>query len=450
MATATKVDTARLAAPSASCFLTPWSVQSPATGMPAIVGGEGAFLVGDDGARFMDLASGWIAANLGHGRHEIADAVACQLGTLAYAPPIFPHPLRQRVADRIVRLAPWPEGGRVHFTTGGGEAIDDAQKIARLLTGRHKIMAAYRSYHGTTLGASGATGDMRRWANEPAATPAVRFFAPYPYRSPFHTDDPAEEVRRAIDHLERILTQENAASVAALVIEPVVGSSGLVVYPDGYLAAVRALTERHGILLVFDEVMTGFGRVGAPFAAGRFGVTPDMIVFAKGVNGATLPLGGVAIREQLARRFDDLVFDAGHTHAGHLVALASADAALDIYERERLFERGHALEALLRSELGGLAESNPIIGDVRGVGAFFGLELVRDRASREELVPWYAADKSITARLTTLCLEEGVWTYCRYGIVMIAPPLSASDEEVKAGVAGLGRALRRLRDELGL
>ena len=260
--------------------LSPWAKQGFAPSGPAFHEGDGAYLIDDTGNRVFDFSSGWIAANLGHSNAALADAVAGQMRRRCFAPPSFPHDLRSELARRLSDLSPWDEGARVHFTTGGGEANDDAVKAARLLTARTKVMAAYRSYHGTTGTAAGLTGDMRRWASEPTTFPAVRFFAPYPYRSPFHTDDPAEETARAMDHLARIVTQEGPQNIAALVIEPMVGSSGVIVYPDGYLAALRDFTQRHGILLIFDEVMTGFGRTGAAFAAERFGVAPDMITFA--------------------------------------------------------------------------------------------------------------------------------------------------------------------------
>lgn len=428
--------------------LMPWSIQRTAHDGPAMVAGEGCFLADADGARYFDLSSGWIAANLGHGHPELAEAIADQVRRLAYAPPIFPNDARAELAWRLSALSPWNEGARVHFTTGGGEANDDAVKTARHLTGRQKVMAAYRSYHGTTGGASGMTGDMRRWANEPAAAPAVRFFAPYPYRSPFHAETAAQEVERAIDHLERILTQEGAHNVAALVIEPMVGSSGVIPYPDGYLQALRDLTARHGIVLIFDEVMTGFGRTGAAFAAERLGVAPDMIVFGKGVNGAVLPLGGFLLREGLAHRFDDRLFDAGHTHAGHPVAMASGVATLELYARDDLFARGRAMETLFRRKLDDLRQRHAIVGDVRGLGAFFGIELVRDRGTRTPLIEWYATDKSLNDALVAKLLDLGVWCYVRYGIFMLAPPLIASDAELEAALDKVSEALTWLEAQL--
>lgn len=429
-------------------YLSPWATQGTAPAGPSFDRGEGAYLIGSDGARVFDFSSGWIAANLGHSNDVMADAVADQMRRLCFAPPSFPLALRSELARRLSDLSPWNEGARVHFTTGGGEANDDAVKAARLLTGRTKVMAAYRSYHGTTGTAAGLTGDMRRWASEPTTFPAVRFFAPYPYRSPFHTDDPVAETARAMDHLSRIVTQEGAHNIAALVIEPMVGSSGVIVYPEGYLAALRQFTSRHGILLIFDEVMTGFGRTGAAFAAERFGVAPDMITFAKGVNGAAIPLGGVMIRESVAAGFDQRVFDIGHTNAGHPVAMASGLAALDLYESGNLFARAREIERLMAERLDALQQKHALIGDVRGVGAFWGIELVGDRASKAPLIEWYAADPSLNYALVNEMLRRGLWVYARYGILMLAPPLIATDDDLNDAFDRLDGALAWLAENL--
>lgn len=437
------------AAQAARHFLVPWSRQKTACKGPVFVHGDGPWLVDDRDRRTFDLSSGWVAANLGHSTPTITAAMAAQAERIAHAPPIFANEVRNRLCRDLSRLSPWDEGARAHLVTGGGEAMDDALKVARLLTGRPKVMAAYRSYHGTTLGASGVTGDKRRWPNEPAAASSIRFFAPYPYRSPFHAQTGTEETERAIDHLERIAVQEGGHSIAALVIEPVVGSSGLIVYPENYLSELRKFADRHGIMLIFDEVMTGFGRVGEAFAATRFGVRPDMIVFGKGVNGGVLPLGGVLIREGLASRFDEeLLFDAGHTHAGHPVVAASGAAALALYEEKGLFSRAYAMEPVIRDALHSLQKDSPIIGDVRGVGAFWGVELVRDRAKKTPLDAWYAARPSFTEALLSNLLEEGVLAYCRYGIIMIAPPLVATDQEIGQAIARIGKVLERMSRDL--
>src|SRR5690606_39268447 len=250
---------------------------------------------------------------------------------------------RSEFAELLSKIGPWDEGARVFFTTNGGEANEDALKMSRMLTGRHKVLAAYRSFHGSAPGAGTMTGEDRRWANEPGMTGVVHFVAPYPFSSPFHTTDPAEELERALAHLEDVITFEGAQNIAALIIEPVVGSNGVIVYPDGYLEGLRRLTDRHGIVLVFDEVMTGFGRLGDTFAAQRFGVKPDMIPFPKGAATACVHLGGVLVRVCLANHFEDSALRCGQTYSGHPVSLAAGLATVKTMRKEGLFQRAREL-----------------------------------------------------------------------------------------------------------
>jgi taurine---2-oxoglutarate transaminase len=421
--------------------LTPWVAQGGRT-PPVIVRGEGSYLYDDTDRRYLDFSAGLVAVNLGHGHRAVADAIAEQAHRLAYAAPTFANDRRAELARAISELSPWPEGGRVFFTTGGGEANEDALKFARVLTGRHKVLTAYRSFHGSAPGAGTLTGENRRWPNDPGIPGVVRFFAPFPYRSPFHTRDPREETARAIDHLEEIVTYEGADRIAALLIEPIVGSNGVIVFPETYLARVRDLCDRYGILLVFDEVMTGFGRTGEAFAAQRFGVTPDLFTFAKGVTSAYVPLGGVAARESLAAHFDDHPLPSGHTFSGHPLAMAAGVATLRAYKEQRLFERAREIEGLLRTRFDELARRHRIAGEARGVGAFFGLELVSDREKRTPLVPWQGA-QSLQHFFNDL-LAHGLYVLGRYNVAIVAPPLVISNEEIDEAFAILDAALGRL------
>lgn len=423
--------------------LTPWVAQGGRT-PPVIVRGEGSNLYDENGRRYLDFSAGLVAVNLGHGHPAVANAIAEQARTLAYAAPTFANDRRAELARAIVELAPWDEGGRVFFTTGGGEANEDAMKFARTLRGRHKILTAYRSFHGSAPGAGTLTGENRRWPNEPGIPGVVRFFAPFPYRSPFHTRDPREEVDRAIDHLDAIVTYEGAENIAALLIEPIVGSNGVVVYPDGYLARLRELCDRHGILLIFDEVMTGFGRTGEAFAAQRFNVTPDLLTFAKGVTSAYVPLGGVAVRESLAEAFDRRPLPSGHTFSGHPVAMAAGVATLRAYREERLFERARELETRLRAGLESLQRRHRVIGEVRGVGAFFGIELVADQDTRVPLVPWQG--KASLPHFFDDLLAHGLYVLGRYNTVIVAPPLTIGFSELDEAFAILDGALTRLAE----
>jgi taurine---2-oxoglutarate transaminase len=425
----------------AKYVLTPWVAQS-GRNPPVIVRGEGSQLYDDRGRRYLDLSAGLVAVNLGHGHAALAEAIAGQARRLAYAAPSFANDRRAELAHAIVRIAPWEESGRVFFTTGGGEANEDAIKLARTLSGRHKVLTAYRSFHGSAPGAGTLTGENRRWPNEPGIPGIVRFFAPFPYRSPFHTRDPREEADRAIEHLEEIVSYEGGDRIAALLIEPIVGTNGVIVYPDTYLARVRELCDRHGILLIFDEVMTGFGRTGEAFAAQRFGVTPDMFSFAKGVTSAYVPLGGVAVRESLAAHFDRHPLPSGHTFSGHPLAMAAGVAALRAYRDERLFERAREIEGGLRKRFDALHRRHRSIGEARGVGAFFGLDLVSDRETRTPLVPWQGA-QSLQGFFNDL-LDHGLYLYGRYNVAIVSPPLVISDEELDEGFEILDAALGRL------
>ncbi|MGA9944428.1 MAG: aminotransferase class III-fold pyridoxal phosphate-dependent enzyme [Candidatus Cybelea sp.] len=430
-----------VAALHARYVLTPWLAQS-GRNPPVIVRGEGSSLYDDHGKRYIDLSAGLVAVNLGHAHPVVAAAIAEQAQRVAYVAPSLANDQRAELARAIVEIAPWAESGRVFFTTGGGEANEDAIKLARTLSGRHKVLTAYRSFHGSAPGAGTLTGENRRWPNEPGIPGIVRFFAPFPYRSPFHTRDPDEETDRAIEHLEEIVTYEDGDRIAALLIEPIVGSNGVIVYPQKYLARVRELCDRHGILLIFDEVMTGFGRTGEAFAAQRFGVTPDMFTFAKGVTSAYVPLGGVAMRESLAKRFDDRPLPSGHTFSGHPLAMAAGVATLRAYRDEALFKRAREIEGWLRTRFDALQRRHTIVGEARGVGAFFGLELVEDRETRKPLVPWQGT-QSLQPFFNDL-LERGLYVLGRYNVAIVSPPLVITREELDEAFETLDGALERL------
>jgi len=420
--------------------LTPWSMQKTSR-LPLIVRADGAYYEDSDGKRYLDLSSGLIAVNLGHGHPNVVKAIAEQAACLCYAPPAFPNDVRAQLAKELSDIAPWTEGARTFFTTAGGDANEDAVKMARMITGRSKILAAYRSFHGSAIGASTLSGENRRWAAEPGIPGVVHFVTPYPYRSPFHTSSPAEETRRALDHVELVLLHEDPQRVAAIILEPVVGSNGVIVYPEGYLAGIRDICDRHGIVLIFDEVMTGFGRVGAAFAAQRFGVAPDLITIAKGVTSAYVPLGGVIVRESLAAYFDRNVLWCGHTYAGHPLAMAAGVATLKAYRDERLFERANEIEGWLRAGLQELQRKHQLVGDARGIGALFALELVNDRKTKEPLVPWHAANQGIMKEFLAELLARGVYAFGRFNVVLVAPPLIIERQDVDRGLEALDAAL---------
>jgi taurine--2-oxoglutarate transaminase len=437
------MSTAEIQAKHAKHVLTPWVAQG-GLAAPVVVRGEGSYVYDADGKRYLDLGSGLIAVNLGHSHPKVVKAMQEQAATLCYAAPSLFHDKRAELAEELSAISPWGasgEGCRTFFTTAGAEANDDVVRLARTLTGRHKILTAYRSFHGSSGTSIMLTGEDRRWGGEPGAHSIMRFFAPYPYRSPFHATTPAEESSRAIEHLERILMHEDPKRVAAILIEPVVGSNGVIVYPEGYLPALRALTEKHGILLVADEVMTGFGRTGAAFASTRFGIVPDMLTFAKGVTSAYVPLGGVMMRERLASTFDTKALPCGHTYSGHPMCVSTGLAVVRAYREEGLYTRGTEIETWLREGLGRIAEKHRTVGEVRGVGAFFALELVKDRAGREPLVPWHGEGPGVMKSLFAELRKRGVYTFGKFNCVMVAPPLTVKKAELDEGLAALDEAL---------
>lgn len=421
--------------------LVPWSVQG-GLNPPVIVRGEGSFFYDDQGARYLDLTSGYVAVPLGHGHPEVVKAIQEQAEKLCWTASSYFNDVRAEYAELLSSVSPWADGARVHYACGGAEANDDAIKIARLITRRPKVLTAYRSYHGSTIGGSALTG-VDRWRDPfPNLPGIVRFFAPYPYRSPFHADNVAQETERALAHIEQILLHEGAQNVAAIMLEAMTGSSGMVIYPDGYLQGLRRICDRYGILLIFDEIMTGFGRVGKSFAAVRLGVAPDMLSFAKGASSSYTPLGGVLVREGVAAHFDQNLFDVGHTHAGHVLSVAGGLAALKVFLKEGLFERALQIEEWLREGLGEIQRRHPIVGDIRGLGAHFGIELVRDPATREPLVAWHHPAGSAPMKVFFgELLKQGVHSYGRYNLVLVSPPLNIKREDLQLGLEAIDAAL---------
>jgi len=423
--------------------LTPWSKQG-AISTPTFTHAKGSYLFDDEGKRYLDLSAGLVAVNVGHGHPAVVEAIQKQVAKVAYIAPSMMNDTRSEFAELLSDISPWQEGARSFFTTNGGEANEDALKMARMLTGRHKVLVSYRSFHGSAPGAGSLTGEDRRWPNEPGIPGVVRFFAPYPYRSPFFTDDPAIETERALAHLEDVITFEGPKNIAALLIEPVVGSNGVVIYPDGYLEGLRDITAKHGIVLVFDEVMTGFGRLGDIFAAQKFNVAPDMITFAKGVASAYVPLGGVLVREGLASHFDDNVLMCGHTYSGHPLAMAAGLATVTTMRKEGLFQRAREIEPLLKSGFETIMANHPVVGDARVIGAFSAIEFVKERANKIPLVPWYGGDNAPVGKLTGALRQNGVYAFGRYNVLLITPPLTIERSDLEFGLEALDRSLRIL------
>jgi taurine---2-oxoglutarate transaminase len=316
--------------------------------------------------------------------------------------------------------------------------------MARQVTGRRKVLAMYRSYHGSTSTAISLTGDPRRWANEPSDGSVAHFFGPYLYRSAFHSSTEAEESQRALEHLEQVIVLEGASTIAAVIIETIVGTNGVLVPPAGYLAGVRELCDKYDIVFIADEVMVGFGRIGEWFSVNAFDVVPDLITFAKGVNSGYVPLGGVVISAKIASHFDDVVFPGGLTYSGHPLACAAGVATFEVFERDGILERVRDLgDRVIEPELATWAARHPSIGNIRGRGLFWALELVRNRDTREPLVPFNAAgaDAKPMSDVTAACKAAGLWPFVHFNGLHIAPPLVITEDELRRGLAIIDAAL---------
>ena len=419
-----------------------WSAQGLIDPLP-IASAQGSYFTDYAGKRYLDFSSQLVNVNIGYQHPKLVAAIQEQAGRLTTISPAFANDARSEAARLITELAPG-DLNRVFFTNGGAEANENALRMARLHTGRHKVLAAYRSYHGATAGSIALTGDPRRWASEPGMPGVVRYWGPYPYRSAFHSTTEQEEGERALQHLRDILMVEGAHTVAAIILEPVVGTNGILVPPPGYLQGVRDLCDEFGIVMIADEVMAGFGRCGEWFAVDHWGVAPDLITFAKGVNSGYVPLGGVIISERVAQSFDTKPFPGGLTYSGHPLACASAVASINIFKEEGIVEHARALGAdVIGPGLRELAERHPSIGEVRGLGTFWALELVRDRETREPLVPFNAAgaDAKAMTDFAAACKERGLWPFTHFNRTHVVPPCTTTADEVREGLAILDEAL---------
>jgi taurine--2-oxoglutarate transaminase len=419
-----------------------WSAQGLINPLP-VAGAEGAWFWDYDGKRYLDFSSQLVNINIGHQHPKVVAAIKAQAEVLCTIAPFHANDQRGELARMIAERAPG-DLDMVFFTNGGAEATENAIRMARLHTGRHKILATYRSYHGATGGSITMTGDPRRWPNEPGIPGVVHFWGPYLYRSAFHATTEKEECERALQHLADVLMVEGGHTVAAIILEPVVGTNGILVPPDGYLAGVRSLCDQHGIVFIADEVMSGFGRCGEWFAVQRWSVTPDLITFAKGVNSGYIPLGGVVISRRIADTFRERAYPGGLTYSGHPLACAASVASMKAFEEEGVLEHVRMLERdVFGSELRKLQQRHPSIGEVRGLGAFWALELVRNRATREPLVPYNAsgAANAPMAELMAASKAKGIWPFIHFNRLHVVPPCTISPDEARLGIGILDEVL---------
>jgi taurine--2-oxoglutarate transaminase len=414
-----------------------WSAQSQISPLP-VAGGEGSYFWDFDGKRYLDFSCQLVFTNIGFQHPKVVKAIQAQAELLSTVAPQHANDARSVAAQKITEHA-GNRHNKVFFTNGGADAVENAIRMARLHTNRHKVLSFYRSYHGNTSAAIASTGDPRRWPNE-YAYGHVHFFGPYLYRSAFWAKDEVEECRRALEHLEQVIIFEGPATIAAILIESVVGTAGVLVPPVGYLEGVRSLCDKYGITWIADEVMSGFGRTGKWFAYQHSSAEPDLIVFAKGVNSGYVPLGGVIISDEIAATFDERVFPGGLTYSGHPLATAAAVATIDVMVDEKIVENSaHIGETVIKPLLQELMAKHKVIGEVRGKGVFWALDLVTDRATRAPLAP-YGASSPAMNELVAACKKLGLMPFNNYNRMHICPPCNVTESEVREGFAILDQA----------
>ena len=404
-----------------------WSAQGALNPM-VIAGGRGSEVWDFDGNTYLDFSSQLVNTNMGHQHPAIIDAIKAQADILTTVAPAAANLARGEAAQRIVAKAD-AHFGKVFFTNGGADAIENAIRMARITTGRDKILSTYRSYHGNTGAAIVATGDWRRMPNEFARGHA-HFFGPFEYRSEFWSTSEEQECERALQHLERVIVSEGASTIAAILLETVPGTAGVLVPPPGYLPGVRALCDRYGILLILDEVMCGFGRTGQWFAWQGFDVVPDLVTFAKGVNSGYVPAGGVLISESIANEFETQVFPGGLTYSGHPLAMASIVGSIDAMDAEGVVENARTIGTdHLGPGLAELAEKHEMIGNVRGLGVFWALDLVDDRESRQ------AVSGGVILQLKKAMLARGLLPFSADNRIHVVPPCIVTPDQVAQALA---------------
>ncbi|MFM8599527.1 MAG: aspartate aminotransferase family protein [Mycobacterium sp.] len=416
-----------------------WSAQAQLKPM-TIVASQGSYVWDGEGNRLLDFSSQMVNTNIGHQHPKVVAAIAEQAAKLCTIAPAHVNAARSEAARLIAERTPG-DLNRVFFTNAGADAVEHAVRMARLHTGRYKVLARYRSYHGGTDTAINLTGDPRRWANDYGSSGVVHFFGPFLYRSAFHSDTEEQETQRALEHLEQKIQLEGPATIAAVILESVPGTAGIMVPPPGYLAGVREICDRYGIVFIADEVMAGFGRTGKWFAIDHFSVVPDLITFAKGVTSGYVPLGGVAISDKIYATFAERPYPGGLTYSGHPLAAACAVATINAMEDEGMVANAARIgEQVLGPGLTELAQRHPSVGEVRGLGVFWAVELVADPATREPLAPYGGSSPAMNAVLAA-CKSGGVLPFANFNRIHVCPPCNVSEAEVTEGLAILDQAL---------
>jgi len=410
-----------------------WSAQSKIN--PIVIDrAEGVYFWDPDGKRYLDFNSQLMSINIGHGNKRVADAIAEQANKLAFAAPQFATEVRGRLGELLAEVTPG-DLKKFFFTLGGAEANENALRMARTVTGRQKVMAYHRSYHGATAGAISATGDPRRWANEPGVPGIIRVLDPWRWAR----GEP-EPVEEHLAYIEEVMQYEGPHTIAAFIMETVTGTNGILIPPDGYLEGIRDLCTKHGIVMICDEVMAGFGRTGRWFAVDHWGVVPDLMTMAKGLTSSYLPLGAVAMSPKIADYFNEKVYFGGLTYSSHPISCAAAIAAVGVLRDEDMVGNAARLDPVMNELLGGLQERHPSVGTVRSIGLFGVFELVRSRETMEPMAPFNGSSPEMTA-LDARLRDDGLYTMLHWNQVFTNPPLCITEEQLREGFAVIDRAL---------
>ncbi len=417
-----------------------WNAQAAFNPIP-VARAQGVHFWDADGKRYIDFNSQLMNVNIGHGDARVIRAIQEQAADLPYASPYHATSIRGRLGELLAEITPG-DLKKSFFTNGGSDANENAIRIARLVTGRHKIITRYRSFHGATAGAITLTGDPRRWPNEPGIPGVVHVLDPHRYRCRWCGDLPSCNLS-CLRHVEDVIQFEGPQTIAAVLVEGVTGTNGLIIPPDGYMQGLRELCSRHGILLIVDEVMSGFGRTGEWFSVNHWNVVPDIMTVAKGLTSGYAPLGAAIVSEPVARYFDDHVLWAGLTYSAHALGCAAAIATINVYREDRLIERAREMGQVLGQELEKLRAKHPSVGDVRSIGLFALVEVVRNRKTREPMAPFAARADQMgpMATMSQFFRDQGLYTFVRWNSFFINPPLCITRDELLEGLDIVDRAL---------
>lgn len=416
-----------------------WSVQS-AINPTVVTKAEGIYFWDSDGKKYYDMSSQLVNLNIGYGNKKVIEAIKAQAEKLAYISPAYAIDVRSELAEKVIEVAP-DNMGKVFFTLGGAEANENAIKIAKMYTGRTKIFSRYRSYHGATYGAANLTGEPRRYTCEPGIPGFVKFFDPYIYRAGINFESEEAAGKYFVDKLREQIVYEGPESVAAIFMETVTGSNGIIIPPKGYMQGVREICDEFGIVMVCDEVMAGWGRTGEWFAVNNFGVKPDIITFAKGITCGYVPLGGTIVSKEIAAYFDTKLLSCGLTYSAHPISCAAGVATLEVYKEEKLIENSKKMGVVLGKELEALKAKHACVGDVRYIGLFAAVELVKNKDTREALVPYGKDPEKIMGKIVGMLKQKGFSTYSHENMVLVAPPLIITEQEIKEAMAIMDEVL---------